>query len=396
MRIGMLADTYKPYISGVTNCIALNKRVLESGGHQVFVFTLGNEGYEDNELYIVRSPAIPLLNTGFSLSFRYSRAAQRQLASMDIAHVHHPFISGRLAIRYCRPRGLPIVFTNHTRYDLYAQAYLPLVPGSLSETFLHAYMPDFCANCDLVIAPSAGLVKVLRSFGVETPIEVVPNGIETASFVNAAPRPRSALGLAEGDRVLIYVGRVGPEKNLAFLLRAFTAAQAMVDHLHLVIVGSGPELDNLRDRAGRVGLGDCVHFTGWVPYESVPGWLGLADAFVTASTTEVHPLSAIEAVAAGLPLVGIASPGIEDTIRDGQNGFLCPNDLAVFTQRLVQLMSDAALRERMAAEARAITGHYDIQRTAAIMQRHYERLIEARARPLVEAALPGESGSLIP
>lgn len=380
MRIGMLADTYKPYISGVTNCIALSKRALDSQGHKVYVFTLGNEDYEDDELYIVRSPAIPLSSTGFSFSFRYSRVAQRKLTAMDIVHVHQPFISGQLAFRYCRPGGAPIVFTNHTRYDLYAQAYLPMVPGSLSETFLHAYMPDFCAKCDLVIAPSAGLVQVLRSFGVETPIEVVPNGIDTTPFMAAAPRPRAALGITESDRILIYVGRIGPEKNLTFLLRAFTAAQARVETLHLLVVGDGPELDNLRDHAQRVGLGRRIHFVGAVPYPEVPGWLAMADAFVTASQTEVHPLSAIEAIATGLPLVGIASPGIEDTIGDGRNGFLCPNDLTVFTQRLIQLMSDDTLRQHMAVEARAIANHYDIQRIAAIMQAHYERLIESQAR----------------
>ena len=378
MRIGMLADTYKPYISGVTNCIALNKRMFEAWGHKVYVFTLGYEDYEDDELYVVRSPAIPLSDTGFSLSFRYSRIAQRKLASMDVAHVHHPFVSGQLAIRYCRSQGIPIVFTNHTRYDLYAQAYLPMVPGTLSETFLRAYMPNFCASCDLVIAPSAGLAKVLRSFGVEAAIEVVPNGIDLTPFATASPRLRSRLGLTETDRVLIYVGRMGPEKNLAFLLRAFTIVQTMVENLHLVMVGEGPELENLRDHAGRVGLRDRIHLVGGVPYAEVPGWLKMADAFATASTTEVHPLSAIEAVAAGLPLVGIASPGIEDTIRDGENGFLCPDDLKTFTGRLAQLMADEDLRRRMAGEAGAVARQFDIQRTARLMQTHYERVLESR------------------
>ncbi|MBI5829961.1 MAG: glycosyltransferase [Chloroflexi bacterium] len=166
----MLADVYKPHISGVTHYISQNKKALEKWRHKVYVFTLGNESFEDDELYVVRSPAIPLADTGYNLGFRYSRLAQRKLASMDVAHVHHPFISGQLAIRYCRRRNIPVVFTNHTRYDLYAQAYLPMMPGALSESFLQVYMPNFCAACDMVIAPSAGLVKVLRSFGVESPV----------------------------------------------------------------------------------------------------------------------------------------------------------------------------------------------------------------------------------
>ncbi len=381
MRIGMMADIYKPHISGVTNYISLNKRVLEQKEHKVYVFTLGNETYEDDELYVVRSPAIPISGTGYYLGFRYSRVAQRRLSSMDIVHVHHPFVTGQLALRYCRPRGAPIVFTNHTRYDLYAQAYLPMVPEALSETFLQAYMPDFCASCDLVIAPSAGLMKVLRGFGVQTPIEVVPNGIDARPFEDVAERrSRAEFGLTDEDCVLIYLGRVAPEKNLTLLLRAFTGAKSVIENLHLLIVGGGPELDNLRDQAARSGVGACVHFVGPVSYEAVPGMLAVADAFVTTSLTEAHPLSLIEALAAGLPAIGIASPGIEDTIRDGENGFLCVNDLAIFTAKLVRLASDAKLRQRLAGGAKDSAKQYDIHRTSSIVMRHYERLVEDRLR----------------
>ena len=105
MRIGMMVDMYKPHISGVTNYVSLNKRMLESRGHKVFVFTFGDEDYEDDELYVVRSPGVPLNvhDTGFHLSFRYSQPAQRKVKSMDVVHVHHPFLTGPLALRYCRP-----------------------------------------------------------------------------------------------------------------------------------------------------------------------------------------------------------------------------------------------------------------------------------------------------
>ncbi|MBI5829283.1 MAG: glycosyltransferase, partial [Chloroflexi bacterium] len=106
----------------------------------------------------------------------------------------------------------------------------------------------------------------------------------------------------------------------------------------------------------------------------------LADAFVTASLTEVHPLSLIEALTAGLPALGIASPGIEDTIIDGANGFLCPNDIAAFTGKLTRLMLDDELRRRFAAGAAASAAQYDVRITAAALLACYERVIEARLR----------------
>jgi hypothetical protein len=81
MQIGMLTDTYKPCISGMTNHVALNKRTLEAEGHKVFEFTFGGQDYVDEEFYVIGSPAVPLADTGHNLSFHYSRSAQPKLGS---------------------------------------------------------------------------------------------------------------------------------------------------------------------------------------------------------------------------------------------------------------------------------------------------------------------------
>jgi len=376
MRIGMLADIYKPHVSGVTHYIELNKRVLESRGHEVYVFTFG-ERAAGEEARVVRSPGVPvpMADSGLYLSFRYNDAAQRELETMDVVHVHHPFLSGRLALRYCRPQGIPIVFTNHTRYDLYAQAYLPMLPDQIGTSFLQAYLPSFCREVDLVIAPSEGLRRVLRELEVEAEIEVIPNGVDLGPLQAAIdPIPRQELGVPDEDVLLIYTGRVGPEKNLTFLVRAFAGAQAGYAEASLLIVGAGSELDNLRDQVERSGLAGKVRLVGLVPYEDIPRYLKAADAFVTASITEVHPLSVIEALAAGLPVVGIESPGVGDTIRDGHNGLLAPHDLPAYTAKLTRLLSDPATRQRLTANAAESAQAYDIQRTSLMVEEHYLRL----------------------
>lgn len=116
MRIGMMADTYKPYVSGVTNCIDLNKRYLEKDGHEVYVFTFSEPDRENDEERVICSPGLPLADTGFFLSLRYSREAKILLQSMDVFHVHHPFLSGRLALHYSRPAHIPIYL--HQPYAL--------------------------------------------------------------------------------------------------------------------------------------------------------------------------------------------------------------------------------------------------------------------------------------
>ena len=374
MRIGMMADAYKPYVSGITNYIDLNKRYLEKAGNDIYVFTFSEPNYQDDEPRVIRSPGLPLADTGFFLSLRYSREAKKLLQNMDVVHVHHPFLSGRLALHYCRPYQIPIVFTNHTRYDLYAQAYLPKLPEEVSESLLRAYMPSFCEAVNLVVSPSPGMEKILRQLDVESPIEIVPNGVELARFFQAEPLARSAYGFDESDILLIYTGRLGPEKNLEFLLQAFAGVSQALESVRLLLLGDGPLKDDLRALAQDLQISRYVQFTGLIPYDKLPGYLAMCDAFVTASVTEVHPLSVIEAMAACLPVMGIHSPGVGDTVEDGVTGFLSTDDLPAFTAKLTRLCLEKQLRQKMGWAARQASNRYAIERTTQVMQKHYERL----------------------
>jgi len=369
----MMTDTYKPHISGITNYIALNKAHLEKMGHEVYVFTFGDENYPDDERHVIRSPGLPLLDTGYYINLRYNEKARHLLFTMDIAHVHHPFMSGSLALRYCRPRGIPIIFTNHTRYDLYAHAYLPVLGELISETSMSAYLPVYCRLCDLIIAPSPGMRDVLVRFGVDAPIDVVPNGVDIRPFRQASNSlDRAQLGFPPNDVLLIYVGRLGPEKNLSFLLRSFAGTAKAYDHIGLILVGDGPERQDLQEQAAYLKIDNRVQFTGSIPYEQMPGYLSMADAFVTASVTEVHPLSVIEAMAAGLPVLGIQSPGVGDTVEDSVTGLLAEEeDLAIFTAKMVRLVTEHEQRREMGKCARRTAENYAIERTTEMMLERY-------------------------
>jgi glycosyltransferase involved in cell wall biosynthesis len=377
MKIGMMADIYKPHISGVTNYITLNKEYLEKQGHEVYIFTFGDLDYQDTESRVIRSPGIPVVDTGFHFGLVLSRKARQLLYGMDIVHVHHPFQSGPLALRYCIPRNIPIVFTNHTRYDLYAQVYLPVLLDSLSESVIRAYLPTFCRACDMVVAPSASLKEILQGFGVQTPVDVIPNGVNLAPFT--FPKniiDRSTMGIPSDAIVLIYTGRLGPEKNLSFLLRAFLGLATAVDNVHIIFVGEGSERKSLQDWANSTAYSNRIHFTGFVPYEELPGYLKMADIFVTASVTEVHPLSVIEALGAGLPVLGIDAPGIKDTVVPDYCGLLSAEDQAAFTAKLMLLVTDHDLRMRLASGARQTAEKYDIHLTSKIMAEHYQKLVD--------------------
>lgn len=376
MRIGMMADAYKPKVSGVTSYIELSKRWLEKAGHEVYVFTFGDQDHPEDEANVIRSPGLPLVDTGFYLSFRYTRPARQLLYTMDVLHVHHPFISGSLALTYAIPRNIPIVFTNHSRYDLMTNAYLPILPDSFGETAMRAYLPPFCQACDLVIAPSASMRTILQELGVDSPIEVIPNGVELEAILSCSIEiNRQVFGFSPQHIVLTYVGRLAPEKNLPFLLRAFKGVASAYDNARLLLVGDGPEKENLQDNVANMGIADKVHFTGMIHHADVPCYLTTADAFLISSTSETFGISVVEAMAAGLPVLGIDSPGIRDIIIDGQTGFLSSDDLPSFTAKMARLVSDHELRRQMGVAAFKASETYDIRLTTQSMIQQYQKLV---------------------
>lgn len=378
MRIGMMTDAYKPYVSGITTYIDLNKRVLEEAGHEVYVFTFGDLDYQDDEDRVIRSPGLPLANTGFYLSLRYRTAAKKLLQTMDVVHVHHPFLSGRLALHYCRRNQIPVVFTNHTRYDLYAQARLPNLPEEVSHGLLQAYMPDFCEAVSLVISPSEGMKKILRGFKVESHIEVVPNGADLQPFKKAKPLPRSEFGFGKDDILLVYAGRIAPEKNLNFLLQAFAGVARTIPNVYLLIVGGGQKehVEEIKSLTHKLGIQDRIRFTGMIPHTNLPSYLAMCDLFVTASVSETFGMSTVEAMGTGLPTIGIHSPGASDIIEDGKTGFLSKEDLASFAAKLTYSCTNKGLLKQMGIAARKASEQYSIDYTTKIILGHYMRLTQ--------------------
>jgi 1,2-diacylglycerol 3-alpha-glucosyltransferase len=294
MRIGFTTDAYLPYISGVTHYISLNCRYLEQHGHEAYVFSFAHPGTPPNDPHHITSPGLKVRGTsGYHIGPRFTREARRILSTMDVVNVDNPFLSGRLAMGVCRPLGIPMVFTNHTRIDIYAGYYVKPAPPVLRDAAVRWQMQSFCRKVDLVLSPSNGMADVLRDMGIDTEIDVVPNGVDIGRFLSV-PRGfgaaellraerRSELGLAPDDIVFVYSGRLGPEKNLGLLVEAFALVHRDVPKAKLVFIGGGPEQKRIEAVVAREGLTGCVQFTGMVPYERIPDYLAPCDVWVSPS-----------------------------------------------------------------------------------------------------------------
>lgn len=375
MRIGMVSATYdSAVVNGAVRMVTLYKAYLEALGHEVTIFTLGAEDESDEAARVIRSPGMRLGKYGYYLGIRYTRQAQALLAQMDVVHCHHLIMSVEMAHRYAH---CPVVYTNHTRYDLYTGTYTPL-PQPAADAIMRQVWPEFTDLADVVIAPSESVRQVLFDFGVRTRTVVIENGIELEPFQHPRqPRTKADYDLPESARLMVYVGRLSSEKNLDALLRQFAVARDLVPDLRLAIIGKGPQEDELHALAAELQLGEAVQFRGVVPYEEVADWLAAADAFLTASTSEVHPLTVIEAMAAGKPIAAVHSPGISDSVESGVTGYLT-NTPDGLDAAIVALMSDPDRTRALGVAAREAGRRYDIRRTVAETVKLYEELLATR------------------
>jgi len=281
----------------------------------------------------------------------------------------------------CAHLNLPLVFTFHTRYDMYAPRYVPIAPkltGVVAEEIVRTYL-EKCAH---IVAPTPSIRDfILRQYTPEAPVTTVPTPVDLGQYDRLNPwRVRADLGL-ENVELLLYVGRLADEKNLDFLLRAFVKIVAARPQARLLLVGQGPHKHSLQSLAQKLGIGEQVIFIGSIPHDEIPHYAAAADLFVFASMTDTQGLVLIEAMAAGTPVVAVQAPGPTDMLAEG-GGVLVPASEGAFANAVLALLADEARRCAMGEQAARAVQRYTISATAARMSAVYEEAVAAGPRTI--------------
>ncbi|MCE1245362.1 MAG: glycosyltransferase family 4 protein [Firmicutes bacterium] len=380
MNIGIFTNAYKPLISGVVNSIDLIKSGMEARGHRVYVFAPKYKGYRDCESDVNRFYSVNLtVRVDFPLAIPYHYKIFKMIPELDldIIHTHHPFLLGEVGGAFARKLGIPLVYTFHTQFEQYSH-YIPFNQDIVKKVTRHSVI-NYAQKCDLIICPSTTILTLLDNYGITAPIEMIPNAINLDTFRHTDPRPvYEKYGISPSDKVLVYVGRIGLEKNLGFMLKSFKRAQAEVPEAKLMIVGDGPELEFMREFAGNLGIEKSVVFPGRVEYSEIPAFYGAGYAFIMTSTTEVKPLAILEAMAAGLPVVAISAAGSSDTVNQGEDGILTDHNMDHFTEALLRILKDPGERDKLSAGARRTAEIYSIDTTSERLESLFERLIREK------------------
>lgn len=378
MRIGVFTDSYTPYVSGVVRSIELFTSELKKFGHEIIIFAPNYPGTVKEE-NVYRFPSLPsLTNQDFYLAVPFVRGLESYIKEkpLDLVHVHSPFILGRLGAKIAKSFGVPLVFTYHTLYDQYSH-YAP-IGKNVSKEIIRKLCVDFCNRCQLVITPTEIIANHIKKMGVLARVNWLPTGINLAEFADPDKGwLKRTYDIGAGDIVLLFVGRAGKEKNIPFLLHSFSQVNSHYPATKLIIVGGGPEMENLKRLTSDLKLDDKVIFTGRISREDLINTYCGADLFVFSSQTETQGLVIAEAKAAGLPTIAIDAFGVSNMIQNGEDGFLVPPDSQLFTEKVIKLISNTDLRIKMSQKALVNVQTLSSQDCARKLEQYYCELIQA-------------------
>lgn len=408
----MFTDYYIPVKTGVSTSVESFREHLELLGHEVYVFA-PSDGIlvrEENER-IIRFPALKGLfveNYMTSIFFPPQQIRKIEKLNLDIIHFHDPSQIGLLGVQAALKNNIPLVSTYHTDLNEYTKSYpvigagfmllnavAPLITGggfrdaklirpsknllttnrkAIKEamTMIHNY-------CDLVIAPSKKMEHQLRRWKTTAPIEILPTGVDkiTTTKQKIADRKKE-YSISDNDLVVMFTGRLGKEKNVELLVKAFAKAKKKLPQLKLLLVGDFKHADELLDLADELGVSDSVIKTGYIENKDLGSVLGCADLFALPSLTDTQNLALNEAAQAGLPLLAV-DPLINNVIKDGLNGYITKPTITAFADGIVKILSDPQKAKRMgglsAKRAEAFSEHSQATKLANL----YREILNQKA-----------------
>ena len=388
------------------------RRELEARGHEVYIFApKPSPRYREAAPRVTRFPAVKgLFFDDYRCSLFYPPQARRHVdrLDLDLAHFHTPGQVGMFGAYYARRHGIPLVTTYHTDLYEYVTHYPGVLPGVVALSILAPFVTGGGAaghrnsvscvkpersvdrwnqkvvertmtmvhnHCDLVITPSVKMETQLRGWNTTSRIATLPSGVDeipaTAAEVAAA---RRQFGIAEDEQVVLYVGRIGSEKNLGLLIESFEHVAPRCRRARLLLIGPGDEDGRFRAQAAATAYADRITFTGRMRRESLGAFYALADVFAFPSTCDTQALVVNEAAWAATPLV-MVDRGISQIAEDGVSALFAAGTAEDFGAKISILLENPRRAAAMGQAARGRAERLTTRTQAAKLCALYEETV---------------------
>jgi glycosyltransferase involved in cell wall biosynthesis len=349
VKIALLTEVFLPKIDGITNRLRHTLRCLEAEGHECLVLAPDSAVSEHGAARVVRIPSLPFPRyPGVRVALPDPRIGA-SLAAFRPAVVHAvgPAALGAMGIAAARALGLPIVASYHTDFP----RYLPGYGLGFAERAIWPLIRAVHGAAHVNLCPSQFTKEELEEHGVRR-VGIWRGGVDAELFHprkrSLAMRLRLSGGRPEGP-LLLYVGRLSPEKSLASLAEVLD----LVPGARLALVGDGPARSELEAALAPHLAQGRVHFTGFLRGEELAEAFASADLFVMPSKTETLGFVVLEAMASGLPVVAAHAGGLPDVVVPEENGLLHhPDRPREAAEAIRRILGDEGLRRLLARLAR--------------------------------------------
>jgi phosphatidylinositol alpha 1,6-mannosyltransferase len=377
MKVALVTESFLPSLNGVTNSVLRVVETLKARGDEVLIIAPTSEGPSHHGFPVVTSPFVPL--GGFPVAIPTPAITQTlDRFGPDLIHAAAPFWLGGQSIAYAARKGIPSIAVYQTDVAGYMERYGLEFAGPIVEALTAAIHRPATLN----LAPTQDGKDFLHRIGMHS-VELWGRGVDVELF-NPERRTTDNVRVLretfapEGERVIGYVGRLAPEKQVARLKEV-----CGIPNTRMVIVGDGPDRAELEDQF----FGYPVTFTGRLQGEELANAYAAMDVFVHCGTEETFGQTIQEAHAAGLPVIAPTKGGQRHLIRDGVDGFLVDHARwGAFRERVWTLTQNDFLRHEFSRRARQAVAGKTWEKNNETLLRFYDSALSTVSKSVSVAA----------
>ncbi len=340
MRIAILIAGFPPSSIGGVEIASLNlARELAKRGHEVHVITTGDkerrgQQEEDFHIHCIQHAIVPTASPLGAISYSIKALIKMKGINPDIVHAQRFYREGLSA--FLAKKFLKKPYCIWCRG---ADIYLPWTLKNVASRL-------FLKRANAVIALTQDMKKRIKEI-CDIDASVIPNGIDLEKFKGLPHRNTSKLA-TNGQKTILFVGRLHPIKGVAYLIEAMKTIVNKNPKARLLLVGDGGERQNLQNLVKKLDLTKYVDFIGKVGNEKVLEYMATSDVLVLPSLSEGFPVTMLEAMACGLPIVATKIGGIPEIVKNGENGFLVePQNTREISEKILAFLENDELRGRI-------------------------------------------------
>ena len=387
MRIAIFTDTFLPQVNGVVRSIVTTANVLAKHGHSIAIFTVNAEKLskkvkakeldERIQVYPFSSFALP---TYKELQVRIPTFVPSLYEvyrfNPDLIHSHTTFGIGWEAVMSANFLNIPLVGTHHG----FLAEFLKHVKLDyrIMKPLARRYLSFYYNRCDAVISPSVALVKELMQYKLRRPVHVLSNPVDLKYFSVNKTKEFLRKKFRLNKSVIIHFGRLSYEKSTDLVLKAFAQILNWGIDAQLIIIGDGPERGKLEAIGRKLNIDKSVEFTGTLRDNDLTERIAAGDFFVSASTIETQGLVFLEAMALGLPVIGVNAGGVPEYVDNGKNGFIVePGNVRAIAEAMKKFIEHPELRDSFGQNAKECVKKYDAEIIVGEIEKVYKTLVKS-------------------